>query len=264
VEFLSSAAQYDRFMGRYTASLAPALADAAGVAAGMRVLDVGCGPGGLTQELVRRVGAEHVAAIDPAAQFVAACRERSPGVDAREGVAEALPWPDDAFDAALSSLVIGFMADPDQGVREMARVVRPGGCVAACMWDLAGHGMGMLDTFWTAARTLAPDVGGERALAGGREGDIGERMRRAGLADVADGALDAHVDYAGFDDFWEPLTYGVGPAGQYLASLPPDQRERLREACRAALPGGEFTLTARAWYAKGTTRTADPARPGRP
>src|ERR1700759_5130731 len=159
-------------MGRYTASLAPALADAAGVTAGMRVVDVGCGPGGLTSELAARLGAEQVAAIDPAAQYGAACRERNPGVDAREGVAEALPWPDGTFDAALSSLVIAFMADADQGVREMARVTRPGGTVAACMWDLAGDGMQMLHRFWTAARRLAPGAVGERARAGTRAGDI--------------------------------------------------------------------------------------------
>jgi SAM-dependent methyltransferase len=252
VDFRSSAAQYDRFMGRYTASLAPALAEAAGVTAGMRVVDVGCGPGGLTQELVARVGAERVAAIDPAAQYVAACRERNPGVDARQGVAEALPWPDGAFDAALSSLVIGFMADPEQGVREMARVVRPGGTVAICMWDLAGNGMTMLNTFWTAARTLAPGIAGERERPGVRDGDIGDRMRRAGLADVSESALEARVDYTGFADFWEPFTYGVGPAGQYLASLPAEQQDRLREICREQLRDGEFTLSARAWYARGT------------
>jgi SAM-dependent methyltransferase len=264
VKFLSSAAQYDRFMGRYTASLAPALADAAGVAAGQRVVDVGCGPGGVTQELAGRVGAENVAAIDPAAQYVEACRERHPGVDARQGVAEHLPWEDGAFDAALSSLVIGFMADADQGVREMARVTRPGGTVAICMWDLAGNGMTMLHAFWTAARTLAPGIVGERDLAGAREGDIGDRMRRAGLADVSEGALEARVHYTDFDDFWEPFTYGVGPAGQYLASLPAEQQDRLRETCRAELPEGEFTLTARAWYARGTTRTAPRAPLGPP
>jgi SAM-dependent methyltransferase len=233
-------------MGRYTASLAPALADAAGVTAGQRVVDVGCGPGGLTRELAGRVGAERVAAIDPAPHYVAACRERNPGVDAREGVAEALPWDDGAFDAALSSLVIGFMADADRGVREMARVVRPGGTVAICMWDIAGGGMAMLNTFWGAA-----GVAGERERPGVREGDIGERMRRAGLAEVHEGALEAHVDYTGFADFWEPFTYGVGPAGQYLASLPADKQDQVREACRAQLPDGAFTLTARAWYARG-------------
>src|SRR5687768_7926280 len=118
MEFTAAAEKYDNFMGRYTSSLAPAFAEAAGVSAGMRVVDVGCGPGGLTGELAGRVGAENVAAIDPAPQFAAACQERHPGADVREGVAEELPWPDDAFDAALSSLVLAFMHDADQGVRE--------------------------------------------------------------------------------------------------------------------------------------------------
>src|SRR6185312_4499449 len=114
-------------MGRYTRTLAVALADAAGVTADMRVLDVGCGPGGLAAELAARVGADHVAAIDPAPGFAAACRERLPAADVREGLAEDLPWPDGSFDAALSCLVIGFMSDADRGVSEMARVTRPGG-----------------------------------------------------------------------------------------------------------------------------------------
>src|SRR5215207_9495767 len=141
-------------MGRYAPTLAAALADVAGVAPGMRVLDVGCGPGGLTRELATRVGAPRVAAIDPAPQFVAACRERNPGADVREGAAEELPWADGDFDAALSSLVLGFMRDADQGVREMARVTRPGGTVAACMWDTTAGGMTMLRIYWSAARTV--------------------------------------------------------------------------------------------------------------
>jgi ubiquinone/menaquinone biosynthesis C-methylase UbiE len=140
MQFAAPAEHYDRFMGRYTPTLASALVDAAGVAAGMRVLDVGCGPGGLTRELVSRVGARNVAAIDPEPHFAAVCRERNPGADIREGVAETLPWPDADFDASLSSLVLGFMRDPDMGVREMARVTRPGGIVAACMWDTAAGG----------------------------------------------------------------------------------------------------------------------------
>jgi SAM-dependent methyltransferase len=252
MEFASSAEKYDRFMGRYTTSLAPAFADAAGVDGGMRVLDVGCGPGGLTHELAARVGNGNVAAIDPAPQFAAACRERHPGADVQVGVAEELPWPDGAFDATLCSLVVAFMQDPDRGIREMARVTRPGGTVAACMWDIPGGGMTMLSTFWAAARKIDPDATGEQRRPGVEEGDLGDRFRRAGLSDVADGAIEARVDYADFDDFWEPFTYAVGPSGNYLTSLSPDRQSALREACRAELPDGSFTLTARAWYARGT------------
>ena len=252
VQFSSAAESYDRFMGRYTTTLAPALADAAGVTSGMRVLDVGCGPGGLTSELAGRVGAEKVAAIDPAAQFATACRERNPGVDARQGVAEELPWENASFDASLACLVIGFMQDADRGLREMARVTRPGGSVAACMWDIAGGGMAMLRIFWSAAQQLDPSIAGERKRPGVSEGDIAQRFSKAGLEDVVHGALEAQVDYADFDDFWEPFTLGVGPAGQHVASLSNDRQGALRELCRAAVPDGPFSLSARAWYARGT------------
>lgn len=259
MQFAGPAEQYDRFMGRYAPTLAVALADAAGVTPGMRVVDVGCGPGGLARELAERVGAANVAAIDPAAQFVAACRDRIPGADVRVGVAEELPWADGTFDAALSSLVIGFMRDPDRGVREMARVTRPGGTVAVCMWDIAGGGMTMLQTFWTAVRQLDPGAAGERRMAGTAEGDIVQRFERAGLQDVAGSALTARAEYAGFDDFWEPFTFAVGPSGQHLASLPGEQQERVREACREALPDGPFSLDARAWCARGTVPAAQAA-----
>lgn len=251
MEFSAAAEKYDRFMGRYTRTLAPRLVEAGAVRAGMRALDVGCGPGGLTATLADMVGEPQVAAIDPAPQFVAACRERNPAADVREGVAEALPWDDGAFDATLSCLVIAFMQDPDRGVREMARVTRPGGTVAACMWDVPGGGMTMLSTFWSAVRQVRGDVQGEAGLPGVAQGDIADRFRRAGLHDVEDGALDASASYAGFEDFWEPFTFAVGPTGQYLASLPAEERDRVRDACRAALPEGAFTLTARAWYARG-------------
>ena len=252
MQFAAPAEHYDRFMGPYVPTLAAALADSAAVTAGMRILDVGCGPGGLTRELVTRVGAGNVAAIDPAPQFVAACRARNAGADVREGVAEELPWADGEFDAALSSLVLGFMHDPDRGVREMARVTRPGGTVAACMWDTTAGGMTMLRTFWTAVRQLEPGVEGERRMAGTSEGDIAERFERAGLKDVVAGAVTARATYTSFDDFWEPFTFAVGPAGAYLAALPEDRRAHVREACRAALPAGPFSLDARAWYARGT------------
>src|SRR3954469_7382294 len=193
-------------MGRYLPTLAPAFADAAGVRTGMRVLDVGCGPGGLTRELGERTSPERVAAIDPSPQFAEACRARFPGADVRDGGAEDLPWEDGAFDAALASLVIGFMRDADAGVREMARVTRPGGTVALCMWDIAGGGMTMLATFWSAVRQADPGAQGERRLSGTVEGDIAEHLRRVGLRDVQDGSLTARAEYTGFEDFWEPFT----------------------------------------------------------
>ena len=197
MQFAAPAEQYDRFMGRYAPTLAAALADAAGVTSGLRVLDVGCGPGGLTHELVARVGAAGVAAIDPAPQFAEACRERHPGADVRVGAAEQLPWGDGEFDAALSQLVIGFMRDPDRGVAEMRRVTRPGGTIAGCMWDIATGGMTMLRIFWSAVRSLDPDAVGERRMAGTAEGDIAERFSRAGLVEVEGGALVARAEYDG-------------------------------------------------------------------
>jgi ubiquinone/menaquinone biosynthesis C-methylase UbiE len=260
--FKAPAEDYDRFMGRYTPALAAALADAAGIQPGMRVLDVGCGPGGLTRELATRLGAGNVAAIDPAAQFAAACRDRNPGADVRTGVAEQLPWPAAHFDAALSSLVIGFMHDPGQGIKEMARVTRPGGTVAACMWDIANGGMTMLAIFWTAARQVEPAAPGEAAMAGTTDGDIARVLRQAGLQQVTSGALASHADYTGFDDFWQPFTLAVGPAGHYLRSLPAARQAAVRDACRAQLPDGPFTLPARAWYAGGLVRLpgGSPAR----
>jgi ubiquinone/menaquinone biosynthesis C-methylase UbiE len=250
-QFQAPAEHYDRFMGRYTPALATALADAAGIQPGMRVLDVGCGPGGLTRELATRLGPGNVAAIDPAPQFAAACGDRNPEADVRTGVAEQLPWPAAHFDAALASLVIGFLDDPGQGVREMARVTRPGGTVAACMWDTTTGGMTMLRIFWTAVRQVEPTAAGESGLAGTTDGDIARRLRQAGLQHVTSGALISHADYTGFDDFWQPFTLAVGPAGQYLRTLPAGQQAAVRDACRTHLPDGPFTLPARAWYARG-------------
>jgi SAM-dependent methyltransferase len=250
-KFGSTAGHYERFMGRYTEPLARALADEVEVADGMRVVDVGCGPGGLTTELAARVGADRVAAIDPAPQYVAACAERHPGADVREGVAEELPWKDDTFDAALSCLVIAFMTDPDAGVGEMARVTKPGGKVGACMWDIAAGGMTMLRMFWQAMRTVKPDAKGELDRPGTWEGDIAERMERAGLSEVSASSLTVGVEYAGFEDLWKPFTFAVGPSGQAFAALADEQKATVRAALRAELPDGAFTLDARAWCATG-------------
>jgi SAM-dependent methyltransferase len=250
VSFAVGADAYDRFMGRYSVLLAPRLADFAAVTAGQRVLDVGCGPGALTAELVRRLGPDFVSAVDPSEPFVLATQERHPGVRVRRASAEQLPFPSQAFDAALAQLVVHFMADPVAGLREMARVTRQHGVVAACVWDHAG-GQGPLSLFWEAARELDPEVEDESQLAGAREGDLAQLLHAAGLHEVDETALSVSVGHPSFEDWWEPFTLGVGPAGGYTADLDPRRQAQLRELCRAMLPAAPFVLTAQAWAARG-------------
>jgi SAM-dependent methyltransferase len=251
--FTISGDVYDRFMGRYSTKLAVPLADAAGIGPGQTVLDVGCGPGALAAELVRRVGAEHVSAVDPAPQFVEAVRGRLPGVDARVGRAEELPFPDGRFDAALAQLVLHFVSDAEATAREMRRVVRPGGVVAACVWDFGG-GMQMLRLFWDAALALdpaAPDEEHTRPF--GRDGEIAGLFERAGLEDVERGSLEVEASYEDFDDFWTPFLSTTGPAGAYAGALDDGHRARLHDELRTRVgsPEGPFTLKAKAWYGKG-------------
>jgi SAM-dependent methyltransferase len=250
--FVVAADSYDRFMGRYSVPLAPALADFAGVRDGWRVLDVGCGPGALTAELVQRLGATGVTAVDPSAPFVEAARERHPDVPVLQATAEQLPFEDGAFDAALAQLVVHFMADPVQGLREMARVTRTDGIVAACVWDHGG-GRGPLSVFWQAVHELDRDVDDESELAGAREGHLEELFDQAGLREIEQTALTVSVEHPSFEDWWEPFTLGVGPAGGYVARLDDEGQSRLRELCRRLLPDAPFVLTSRAWAARGLT-----------
>jgi SAM-dependent methyltransferase len=246
--FAVAAESYDRFMGKFSAPLAPALCDFTGVDSG-RVLDVGCGPGALTTELVRRLGAEGVAAIDPSEPFVEAARDRHPGVDVRLGPAESLPFADAEFDAAIAQLVVHFMADPVGGLREMARVTRSGGVVAACVWDHAG-GRGPLSPFWNAVRELDPGAEDESRLPGARQGHLVELFSAAGLTEIEGSTLSVAVAHASFDEWWEPFTLGVGPPGAYLARVDEVTRERVREHCRQAV-GEAPVITADAWAARG-------------
>ena len=241
---------YERFMGAYAAQLSPQLADLAEVRPGQRALDVGCGPGALTGELVERLGPGAVAAVDPSAPFVAAVRERLPGVEASVAAAEALPFDDGAFDVVLAQLVVAFMTDPVAGLREMRRVTRPGGVTAACVWDHAGH-QAPLTVFWRAVASIDPDARDESDLAGARDGHLVELFRTAGLREIEDTALPARVDHASFEAWWEPYTLGVGPAGAYVAGLDGARRAQLRDRCRELLPEARFTLAARAWAARG-------------
>jgi SAM-dependent methyltransferase len=252
VTFAVAADSYDRFMGRYSTLLAPRFADLAGVVAEQRVLDVGCGPGALTTELVERLGASNVAAVDPSESFVAAARQRHPGVDVQEAPAETLPFADGIFDAVLAQLVVHFMADPVQGLTEMGRVARAGGVVAACVWDHAGD-QTPLAPFWQAVRELDPDDEGEGMLAGSREGHLTELFHEAGLCEIEETALPIRVEHTTFEEWWEPFTLGVGPAGAYVVGLDPEQQAQLRERCRQQLPEAPFTIPAKAWAARGLT-----------
>lgn len=245
-----AAERYDQFMGRFSRLLSPQMADLAGLKSGQRAIDVGCGPGALTSVLVEGLGAGAVAAVDPSEPFVAAARSRNPGADVRRASAEALPFPDAGFDAALAQLVVHFMTDPVAGLREMARVTRPGGVVVASVWDHAG-GKGPLGLFWSMVRELDPTVTDESHLAGTREGHLAELFGAAGLHDVGSTTLSADLEMASFDAWWEPFTLGVGPAGAYVGGLDAKRRDALRDRCRAQLPSGPFTIEARAWAAQG-------------
>jgi SAM-dependent methyltransferase len=250
VAFDVSADSYDRFMGRYSVLLAPQFADFAGIREGMRVVDVGAGSGVLTAELVQRLGAENVAAIDPSTRFVDAVRERHPGVDVRQGRAEQLPYADGEFDAALSQLVVHFMRDPVAGIAEMGRVTRAGGPVAACVWDLAG-GRSPVSPFWRAANDVVPSTDDESERAGGSEGSLASLFTESGIAQVESSDLVIDVHHDSFEEWWEPFVLGVGPASAYLNKLDPATRDAIRERARELMPTGPHTIEWHAWAARG-------------
>jgi SAM-dependent methyltransferase len=250
MSFDVAATAYDAFMGRYSRPLSAQLADFAAVVPGQRALDVGCGTGALTSELVTRLGAGSVAAVDPSESFVAATRERHPGVDVRQAPAELLPFPSGEFDATLAQLVVHFMTDPVRGLTEMRRVTRPGGILAACVWDHAGR-RGPLRLFWDAARSLDPGLDDESQLPGTREGHLVELFRAAGLGGVTGSALEIRVEHPTFDEWWDPFTRGVGPAGAYLRRQDPARQVAIREAALQRAPTGPIEIDAVSWAARG-------------
>jgi SAM-dependent methyltransferase len=253
--FRTSAEAYDRHAGRYGRELARALIAAAGVRRGHRTLDVGCGPGALTTELVALLGADRVAAVDPSGPFVEACRRRLPAVQVEVASAEALPFGDAAVDHTLVQLVVNFMTDPPAGVREMRRVTRPGGTVAAAVWDYAGE-MTLLRRFWDAAVAEDPaavDSDEGPGMPFCTPGELRDLWSTAGLGQVHVSSVVVTADYDGFEDLWQPLELGVGPSGAYAASLPSDRRAVLKEGLRRRLgvDAKPFQLSARAWIATG-------------
>ncbi len=252
------AAAYERFMGRWSTRLAPGFLDVVlGPASGdgpATVLDVGCGTGNLSAEVLARWPRTHVVAIDPSPPFVAAARERLAPGRARVQVGSALQLPEarGTVDAALALLVLNFLPDPARGVTEMRRVTRAGGVVAAAVWDYGG-GMAMLRTFWDAAAAVHPDASAvDEALSRpAQAGGVEAMFRGAGLEDVVGGLLDVAMHFPVFDDYWEPFLLGIGPAGDFTRELDDDGREALRAELRGRLGDGPIEMTSVARWVRG-------------
>ena len=250
--FSGSSDAYDRFMGRYSTQLAVRFADFAGVSAPQLALDVGAGTGALTEELVRRLGEENVAAAEPSADYVATLRTRFPQADVREAPAEQLPWEDENFDSALAQLVVVFLNDAPGAVRELARVTRPGGVVATCMWEV--EGVEMMNALNEIRRRLSPE-GSSIATHYRDETSLRALFEDAGLRDVETTQLEVSVEYETVDELWEPAIHVGGPGGPAVNSFTPEQLAVGREIFEEALgnPTGSYTLKGRAAAVRGVT-----------
>jgi SAM-dependent methyltransferase len=250
----STSEDYDRFMGRYSRELAAPFADMAGIQAPMTVLDVGCGPGALTRELVNRVGASSVSACDPSPVFVADCAARHPGVTVETAFMESLPFDKNTFDATLTQLVLHFVEDPPKGVAEMMRVTRPGGKIAGSVWSMP-NGMKMLGVVMSAIGGLElaspPDA---RVIAFGGENELRELFEAAGLLDVEEREIEVSSTYSDFEEFWMAVESAQGPAAQAMSQLSPDQMIQFRELLfeQVGSPSGSFSLSGTARCAVGT------------
>lgn len=257
-EMFANALGYEEMMGRWSARLAPLFVSFARIPGSGRVLDVGCGTGVLVRTLAATSPAFSIVGVDPARPFIDYARTRFD--DARIafecGNALDLPFPTGAFDHALSALVLMFVPEPGKAAREMRRVTRRGGTVAACTWDR--DGLEMTSVFWEEAVRLDPEVEArsQRPRHANRPGELAALWRAAGLQDVEETALEMPMEFGSFDDYWQPHLQGVAPQGVYVASLQPERREVLREAIRrrflADRPDGAFTLRAKALAVRGT------------
>jgi SAM-dependent methyltransferase len=260
--FLASDA-YERFMGRWSRRLAPRLVAFAAVDPRDSVLDVGSGTGALAQAIADAMPSVRVIGVDPSVAYVREARARTASDNVRFLVGDAgrVELPDASLDKAISLLAMNFIPDPAQAVREMRRVTRPGGTVAAAVWDYGG-GMEMLRAFWDEAVALDPAVAArdERHMPLCRQGELAALWRAEGLTAIDEQPLDIELSFSSFDDYWSPFLGGQGPAGAHAASLPDTVRSALASRLRRRLfrdrVDGAFTLGARAWAVKGRARGA--------
>lgn len=258
----SNPAAYERFMGRWSARLAPQLIDFAGVRDGQNILDVGCGTGSLSHALVSGDGTTDVIGVDPVEAYVSFARQAVQHSRARfeVGAAESLPFGDESFDAALSLLLLQDLADPNRAVREMARVTRRCGVVAACQWDFQG-GIPMLTLLRQAAEAVAPQAVARRRAEDGPTNrtslkDLKRLWINSGLSAVRTSALELLMEFDSFDDFWLPFLGGATPTSAFIATLNRETDGALANALRDIIPNvrsdGSFVLPARAWAVAGT------------
>ncbi len=243
---------YERFVGRWSRRLAPVFLRWLGVAPGGRWLDVGCGTGALTAAVAATADPRQVIGVDPAEGFLTAATAGGP-VTFAAADAQALPIADESCDAVVSGLALNFVPDPARALAEFTRVARRNAVLAAYVWDYA-EGMQMLRYFWDAAAELDPAAA---ELDEGRRFPLchKESLRRlwtdAGLSDVAVLPIEIATVFRDFDDYWQPFLGGQGPAPGYVATLPDESRQALRDLLRARLPAGTIPLTARAWAVSG-------------
>jgi len=252
-----NAEHYERLMGRWSRRLAPSLIRFGGLSDGDRVLDVGCGTGSLILALPDFANIASAIGIDLVEPYIAAARARNtdPRFTFDRGDARALPYPDSAFDRSFSLLVLHFIPEARKAVEEMRRVVRPGGTIAAAVWDNYG-GQPFTRILWDIAGVLDPTLERPffRPLNG--PGEMAALWRELGLQDVEQVSLLTHMEFQSFDDYWAPFASGEGPHGQYVVSLPEDKREVLKDHVRRAYianrPDGPRSMAAVAWACRGT------------
>jgi SAM-dependent methyltransferase len=249
---------YEPYVGRWSRPVARELLGWLAVPPGGRWLDVGCGTGALSESILSLASPGRVVGVDPSPVFVAFVRDRvkDPRVESEAGDAQALGAASATFDAVVAGLVLNFVPDPDRAVSGMARVTRPGGTVAAYVWDY-GEGMQMMCHFWDAAGALDPkarelDEGRRCALC--KPDPLAKLFRGTGLGNVEVSAIEVPTVFRDFDDFWSPFLGGQAPAPAYAMSLSQERRAALRERIKAGLPtnsDGEHHLIARAWAVRG-------------